>query len=439
MKMSNESVKPRVQSLVIGVFLLLLALMAPASAIAQACPSGTTSYYLGSGSPAGYTYTSALAWTDGSLGPRTFTFADGFTVTLQFTSTNYIDTTQGTAYPSMQNLAGRSSLEVDHNNAPSGADLSTLNVTTNLATLSNNFVVEDIDYASGQYVDKFTASSGATWTPVNSGNYTISGTTITANNGTSCSGNAGCNATVAWVGGTAHSVVYQNGRSGRSGLQAASYNAFQFCRPRLTLRKQWSGATVNDSATLTSKISGVTIDSLPSTATAANTLTTDATPTTVSPGDAIVIAETFPAGNAGTYSQALACTGSSGLSSQTLTVGAADTAIVCTYTNTKQPKADLSITKSDGITSVVSGNGSTTTYTIRVTNNTGSDTVAGAILKDPLATGLVKTAVACSGTPGQCTALTTPTIAQLEGVGGYPLPALAAGQFYEITVTCSVN
>ncbi|MBS0214809.1 MAG: hypothetical protein JSR50_03535 [Proteobacteria bacterium] len=433
--MSNERAMRSVRSLVVNAFLFLLALAMPASVLAQACPSGTTSYYLGSDSPSGYTYTNTLAWTGGSLGPRTFTFPDGFTVTLQFTGTNYIDTTQGTAYPSMQNLAGRSSLEVDHNNAPANADMSTLNVTTNAATLSNSFVVEDIDYNAGQYRDKFTASSGATWTPVNSGSYTVTGTSLSANNGTSCSGTAACNATVSWAGGTAHSVVYQNGLGSRSGLQAASYNAFQFCRPRLTMRKQWSGARVNDSATLTAKVSGTTIDSLPSTATATNTLTTDATPTTVSPGDAIAIAETFATGNAGIYSQALVCTGSSGLSGQTLTVGAADTAIVCTYTNTRKLVADLSITKTNGVTSFVSG--STTTYTIRVTNNTGADTATGAVLSDPAVTGLTKTAIACSATPGQCTGGTTPSITQLQA--GYALPALAAGQFYEITVTCTVN
>ena len=40
---------------------------------------------------------------------------------------------------------------------------------------------------------------------------------------------------------------------------------------------------------------------------------------------------------------------------------------------------------------------------------------------DPVATGLTKTAVACSATPGQCVA--APTIPQLEG--GFALPLLA--------------
>jgi len=52
------------------------------------------------------------------------------------------------------------------------------------------------------------------------------------------------------------------------------------------------------------------------------------------------------------------------------------------------------------------------------------------------ATGLSKTAVACSGTPGKC--VTAPSIAQLEG-GSFALPALAKDDTYQITVTATVT
>src|SRR4029079_6933312 len=84
--------------------------------------------------------------------------------------------------------------------------------------------------------------------------------------------------------------------------------------------------------------------------------------------------------------------------------------------------ADLSITKNDGVTSVNSG--TSTTYTVRVTNN-GPSSVTGAILKDASPAGLTKTAVVCSATPGQCSVGTTPTITQLESAGGFALPTLA--------------
>src|SRR5207253_2621840 len=96
--------------------------------------------------------------------------------------------------------------------------------------------------------------------------------------------------------------------------------------------------------------------------------------------------------------------------------------------------ADLQVSKDDGVASVNAGG--STVYTVRVNNN-GPSSVTGAVLTDAAATGLSKTAVACSGTPGQCTLATTPTVAQLQA--GYALPALASGQFYEITVTANVT
>ena len=96
--------------------------------------------------------------------------------------------------------------------------------------------------------------------------------------------------------------------------------------------------------------------------------------------------------------------------------------------------ADLFINKSNGAASVNAGI-TTNVYTITVTNS-GPSSVTGAILADASVAGLSKTAVACSGTPGQC--VTPPTIAQLEG-GAFTLPAIASGQTYQITVTTTVT
>lgn len=97
--------------------------------------------------------------------------------------------------------------------------------------------------------------------------------------------------------------------------------------------------------------------------------------------------------------------------------------------------ADLAITKTDNVTSVISGNA--TTYTIRVTNN-GPSSVTGAVLKDPAATGLNQTGAACSAASNnKCTA--APTIAALQSASGVILPALASGAFYEFTVTATVT
>ena len=101
------------------------------------------------------------------------------------------------------------------------------------------------------------------------------------------------------------------------------------------------------------------------------------------------------------------------------------------------PTVDLSITKTNNLTSLT--NSSSTNYIVRVTNN-GPDSFTGAILKDAAATGLTKTAIACTGAAGnQCTAGTTPSIANIESAGGYALPTLANSAFYELSITASVS
>ncbi len=97
------------------------------------------------------------------------------------------------------------------------------------------------------------------------------------------------------------------------------------------------------------------------------------------------------------------------------------------------PVADLAITKTDGVASV--NVGASTIYTITVTNN-GPSSIAGAILADPAAAGLSKTAVACSVAPGAC--VTAPTVVELES-GTFVLPLLANGATYQITVTATVT
>ena len=95
--------------------------------------------------------------------------------------------------------------------------------------------------------------------------------------------------------------------------------------------------------------------------------------------------------------------------------------------------ADLGVTVDDGVASLAAGGN--TTYIITVTNF-GSATVTGAILGDPVAPGLVKTAIACAAAPGQC--VTPPTIVELDS-GAFALPALAPGATYALAVTAAVT
>ncbi|MFC6618221.1 GEVED domain-containing protein [Deinococcus radiophilus] len=116
--------------------------------------------------------------------------------------------------------------------------------------------------------------------------------------------------------------------------------------------------------------------------------------------------------------------------------GAACTAEQCASDDTSiQLLADLAVTKTNGASSVNSAGN--TTYTVRVTNN-GPSTVTGAVLRDPAVTGLVAFETVCSAAAGnRCTV--APTVAQLQGATGVTLPTLAAGEFYEFTLTANVT
>lgn len=249
------------------------------------------------------------------------------------------------------------------------------------------------------------------------------GTVVSCSAGTltGTNGQVGTNtlAVIAAVQGAAITCTYTNTRATQT----------------LQVVKAWTSAAAGHTATVTT--TGGTNNSTFSATAPATGL--NGTTVNVFAGDVVTLpAETFGGGAvAANYNVTLVCTGGSPLASgavaRNVTITNSATATVCTYTNVRRI-SDLAITKSDGVVSRQSGNA--TTYTIRVTNN-GPDTVTGALLSDPAATGLTVTAVVCSATPGQCTPPTTPTILQLQ-TGNYALPALANGQFYEIQVTATV-
>ena len=113
----------------------------------------------------------------------------------------------------------------------------------------------------------------------------------------------------------------------------------------------------------------------------------------------------------------------------------ANTDSSCTFTNTRS--ANIGVSKSNGVNSLVSG--STTTYTITVTNSGPSDG-DGSILKDPLATGLSCTQATCTGATGgaSCPAPGSVTTASLQSAG-ISLPALPASSSVTFAVVCSVT
>lgn len=144
-----------------------------------------------------------------------------------------------------------------------------------------------------------------------------------------------------------------------------------------TLKKTWVNAIVNDAVNVTA--TGLT--SLVSTADTASETDTGAVQA-VRVGDVITIAESFTSGSATSYTQALNCSGNfTALSGNVLTVNSADTAIICTYTNTYSLQPLLSILKFADI-----GNadpGQVITYTVQIVN-TGTGIGTNVTLRDDM-------------------------------------------------------
>ncbi len=119
---------------------------------------------------------------------------------------------------------------------------------------------------------------------------------------------------------------------------------------RVTLRKQWADATVGDQASVTLSRGTTAIGTLAATATTASALVTSATPTPVVLGETVTLAETLGSGNASRYFGTVVCTGAADTNlADGLTIGATETAITCTYTNTRVPA--LVVTKTSSVLS----------------------------------------------------------------------------------------
>lgn len=97
--------------------------------------------------------------------------------------------------------------------------------------------------------------------------------------------------------------------------------------------------------------------------------------------------------------------------------------------------AALSVTKSDGVTTVTAGG--STTYTL-VVSNSGPSSADGAVVMDPVTAGLFCTAVvSCSASGGaSCGA---PTIPAATLQGGFAIPALPSGGAITLVQFCRVT
>lgn len=237
------------------------------------------------------------------------------------------------------------------------------------------------------------ASSGAS---VSTGNNSTTGPAVTV-----YAGEAGTFSETLSVGNIAN-YAQSVGCTGSSGLVGSTLTvgpadtsiACTYTNTRksasLTLRKAWSAAVPGDTATVTS--SGFTNNASTGSAVSSGFNTVSATPVTVYAAESGTIAESISVGDPSMYVSSLACTGTSGLAGNALTVSPADTVIVCTYSNTRKlPQLNLlkwSTLISDPINNLVNPKaipGSLREYSLRL-SNTGAGAVDNnsLVISDPL-------------------------------------------------------
>lgn len=119
--------------------------------------------------------------------------------------------------------------------------------------------------------------------------------------------------------------------------------------------------------------------------------------------------------------------------------------LTCTLINTRNPSANLNITKTNTIaagTTDQTGDtvtrGSTVSYSI-IVSNAGPDPANNAVLRDPEPIGLTCTSVSCSVTSGPATCPSGLTVAGLQSAAGIAIPTLPANSVLTFTLNCGVD
>lgn len=221
-----------------------------------------------------------------------------------------------------------------------------------------------------------------TFTTGSASNYT---TTV------ACTGTTGLSGSVTTAGNTVNGGTLTVGDTD-SAIECTFTNT-RSSATTVTLKKQWSGATLNDAVSFTATRSGGNLTPLASVANTASDLDA-ATPQVVNTGDVITLGETFTTGSASNYTSSLACTGNNTpLSGNTLTINSLDDAIVCTQTNVRKT-ATVTLKKqwtnaSIGDVVDVTGTGGATLTTLHSVANTATQLDTGAT--DTIDTGSVIT------------------------------------------------
>jgi len=353
--------------------------------------------------------TSNQQWNVNS-GTATYSGTTGFQ-RVQFTTTdpgsfgNFLDAIQLTLRPFIQLSIGSSS---GSESVPS-SNIATLLV-TGRATSAISVTMTIIGGTATRGTDYTTPGGGATFTvSVPAGTYNNTaiplGITITDD------ATIETNETITYSLSTG--AGYTRGHTTTCGGTTQSTGTYTIVDndSRVTLRKQWANAVVGDDANVTLSRGATVIDTLASDAGSTNQLDTDGSPTPVVIGETLTLAEIMAGTNTGRYNGAVACTGAADTNlADGLTIGTGETAVICTYTNTRVFPLVVSKTStilSDGINSTGSKAlpGATLRYCILVTNP-GTLAASGVSATDALPASLTYLAgTARSGTT--CAGATT--------------------------------
>lgn len=353
--------------------------------------------------------TANQVWTVNS-GNTTYAGASGLQ-RVQFTTSdpgsvgNFLDAIQLTLRPFLQISAASSTALESSGSAGlatlllTGASASPINVTVNI---TGGTAVRGTDYN--------TPGGGATFTvtvPAGTYNNTAVPLGITITDDTDLE--AAESIAFSLAAGTGYTIA--NTSTCGSPVQTTATHTITDNDSRLTLRKQWADAAVGDDANLILARGATTIGTLASDAGTAGELdTAPATPVVL--GETLVLSETLPGSNISQYSAAAACTGAADTNlADGLTIGLTETAIVCTYTNTRI--AALLVTKTSSLVSDpvnTSSNpkaipGAVVRYCILVTNP-GLLAATGIAATDLLPAGLTYSP-GTARTGGTCAAATT--------------------------------
>ena len=234
--------------------------------------------------------------------------------------------------------------------------------TTIICTYSNSRITQQLSLAKqwqnagnshSMSVTTTGGSNNPTLNSTSTGNNSTAGTALTVYAGDSVTlpaetftGGANAamyNSTVACSGGT----TLASGIVGRS-VTISNNTTATVCTylntrksASLTLKKTWVNAIDGDAATVSSTGFGNNASSGNSIATGNNT--TKGSSVIVYAGESGAITEAFSHGTASNYNALLSCTGNTTpLSNNTLSINPADTAIICTYTNSRNQSVQIS-------------------------------------------------------------------------------------------------